>query len=69
MHDDHGRYNGLEHKHCSEVAVTPAQVAAARAYIEISGGKDKVNEAVVRLAEAETRSHRSCNLNSGTHNS
>ena len=41
----------------TEVAVTPAQVAAARAYIEISGGKDKVNEAVVRLAEAETRSH------------
>jgi hypothetical protein len=39
----------------TEVAVTPAQVAAARAYIEISGGKDKVNKAVVRLAEAESR--------------
>jgi hypothetical protein len=40
----------------TEVAVTPAQVAAARAYIEISGGKDKVNKAVVSLAEAEIRS-------------
>ncbi|MFZ0714074.1 hypothetical protein [Mycobacterium sp.] len=38
------------------VTVTPAQRAAARAYIEIMG-KDKVNEAVVHLAEAERPAH------------
>lgn len=40
-----------------EVTVTEAQVAAAKAYIHIAGGKDKVNPAVVRLAEAESRFH------------
>lgn len=43
----------------TEVAVTPAQVEAARAYIRLSGGNDKVNKAVVSLAEAELRSHSS----------
>jgi hypothetical protein len=38
-----------------EVVVTPAQVAAARAYIEISGGEDKVDPVVVSLAHAESR--------------
>jgi hypothetical protein len=37
------------------VVVTPAQVAAARAYIEISGGEDKVDPVVVSLAHAESR--------------
>ena len=38
-----------------EVVVTPAQVAAARAYIAISGGEDKVDPLVVLLAHAERR--------------
>jgi hypothetical protein len=40
----------------TEVKVTPAQVAAARAYIQIAGGEEKVNKAVVDLAHAEVRS-------------
>lgn len=43
------------------VTVTPAEVAAARALIEIRGGGDKIkvddtaDRALVRIAEAETR--------------
>jgi hypothetical protein len=37
-----------------EVAVTAAQVNAARAYIRLAG-KDKVNKAVVDLAKAKIR--------------
>jgi hypothetical protein len=43
-----------------EVTVTPAEVAAARALIRLSGNDkvndEKVNRALGRLAEAETRS-------------
>jgi hypothetical protein len=35
------------------VTVTPAQRAAARAYIEIMGGEDNVDPLVVQLAHAE----------------
>jgi hypothetical protein len=45
--------------HVVTVTVTPAEVAAARALIRLSGKDndvdDKVNEALARLAGAETR--------------